>query len=73
MLKNITFSAEEKLIQAARERAQGEKTTLNRVFRQWLSRYAAQTINAREYARIMSSLQEVSPGRRFDRDELNER
>ena len=39
MLKNITLSAEEHLIRAAREKAQHEHTTLNAAFRQWLVRY----------------------------------
>ena len=30
MLKNITFSADDELIEAARARAHAEKTTLNR-------------------------------------------
>ena len=33
MLKNITFSAEEQIIEAARARARDEKTTLNEKFR----------------------------------------
>ncbi len=32
MLKNITFSADEELIEAARARAHAEKTTLNEKF-----------------------------------------
>ncbi|HXW21753.1 MAG TPA: hypothetical protein VEK14_02495 [Rhodomicrobium sp.] len=38
MLKNITFSAEEQIIEAARARA--EKTTLNEKVRSWLENYA---------------------------------
>jgi len=41
MLKNITFSVEEDLIQKARERAISEKTTLNAVFRRWLTHIAS--------------------------------
>jgi hypothetical protein len=32
-MKNITFSADEMLIEAARERARSQKTTLNEQFR----------------------------------------
>ncbi|MBN2286125.1 MAG: hypothetical protein JXI43_06735 [Tissierellales bacterium] len=39
MLKNITLSAEAKLIKKAREKASREHTTLNATFRQWLSQY----------------------------------
>ncbi|MDZ7728611.1 MAG: hypothetical protein U5Q44_10705 [Dehalococcoidia bacterium] len=36
-MKNITLSADENLIEAARERARRENTTLNEQFRRWLS------------------------------------
>jgi hypothetical protein len=36
-MKNITLSADEKLIEAARARAQAEQTSLNEQFRRWLS------------------------------------
>jgi hypothetical protein len=39
MLKNITLSADEKLIQKARKKAKQEHTTLNAQFRQWLENY----------------------------------
>jgi hypothetical protein len=35
MLKNITFSAEEVLIEEGRSYAQAEETTLNEKFRGW--------------------------------------
>lgn len=39
-MKNITFSADESLIEAARERAKRENTTLNAQFRLWLIEYS---------------------------------
>ena len=39
MLKNITLSADERLIQQARDKASNERKTLNSVFRGWLNRY----------------------------------
>ncbi len=39
-MKNITLSADERLIEAARERARAEHTTLNEQFRLWLAEYA---------------------------------
>ena len=39
-MKNITLSADEALIEAARERAMEEKTTLNAQFRVWLAEYS---------------------------------
>ena len=38
-MKNITLSAEENLIEAARRRAVSEHTTLNEQFRLWLENY----------------------------------
>jgi len=46
-LKNITLSADEKLIEAARARA--ERTTLNEQFRDWLAAYARERSRIREY------------------------
>ena len=40
MARNITFSADEALIEAAREAARSENTTLNEQFRLWLESYA---------------------------------
>ncbi len=39
-MKNITLSADEALIEAARQRAREEHTTLNEQFRCWLEEYA---------------------------------
>lgn len=39
-MKNITFSADERAIEAARARARAAGTTLNEVFRDWLADYA---------------------------------
>jgi hypothetical protein len=39
-MKRITLSADESLIEAARQRARSERTTLNAVFRAWLADYA---------------------------------
>ncbi len=73
MLKNITLSAEEALIEQSRERARREKTTLNEVFRRWLSSYAGQHKAAEEFAQMMEQLSYARAGRSFTRDEMNER
>ncbi|MBV9273681.1 MAG: hypothetical protein JO333_07285 [Verrucomicrobia bacterium] len=39
MLRKITFSAEERLLEAARRKAARERRSLNEVFREWLGRY----------------------------------
>ena len=73
MLKNITFSAEEKLIEKAREKAQREHTTLNENFRKWLKRFINSDKTNFNYNQLMHKLGYVNPGRKFNREELNER
>lgn len=72
MLKNITFSAEEELILKAREKAVSEKTTLNVVFRRWLMQYADRK-KEQEIDMVMESMDYAVSGRKFTRDEMNER
>ena len=73
MIKNITLSAEEKLIKKARFRAQKENRSLNEIFREWLTRYVSQNNNDKNYYEIMNELSYIKPGKKFSRDELNER
>lgn len=72
-MKNITFSADEDLIERARQRAIEQKTTLNVIFRQWLERYAGSGATADEYRALMKSLKRVDAGRKFTREEMNNR
>jgi len=72
-MKNITFSADEDLIERARLRATEQKTTLNVAFRQWLERYAGAAATAEEYRQLMKRLKRVDAGRKFIREELNSR
>jgi hypothetical protein len=81
-VKNITLSADERLIEAAREQARAEHTTLNEQFRIWLADYVQRH---QRVAMAMSSIAELqgalnSKGksaaankRKFTRDEMNER
>ena len=73
-MKNITLSAEERLIEAARERARAEKTTLNEQFRRWLASYADAAGRLQRYDDLMPALRgQVKVGRKLTRDEMNER
>jgi hypothetical protein len=73
-MKNITFSADEDLIEQARAVARSRRTTLNTAFREWLVQFTARPTRAREIDALMRRLKYVdSGGRRFTRDELNER
>ena len=73
-MKNITLSAEENLIEAARERARTEQTTLNEQFRRWLADYAHPRERMQRYDEVMATLRgQLRVGRKVTRDEMNER
>ena len=74
MTKNITFAADEALIEEARAAARAENTTLNEQFRLWLEQYARK----RRAAKAMQTIAELQKkystgGRKFTREEMNER
>jgi hypothetical protein len=75
MMKNITLSADDGLIEAARERARAEHTTLNEQFRLWLADYARREQQADEAMAVVRELRGKvrTGGRKFTRDEMNER
>lgn len=72
-MKNITLSADENLIEQARLIAKSQHKTLNAAFREWLQQFTARAGNVQEYDALMRRLQHVKAGRRFTRDEMNER
>jgi hypothetical protein len=72
-VKNITLSADENLIEQARLVAKSQHKTLNAAFREWLEQFTARAGNVQEYDALMMRLQHVKAGRRFTRDEMNER
>ena len=74
-MKNITLSAEEHLIEAARARARAENTTLNEQFRRWLADYAQRRKRADAAMQVIAELRGTlrTGGRKFTRDEMNER
>ena len=73
MIKNITFTADEAIIEHARQRAATSHMTLNELFRAWLARYVAQPAAADQYETLMARLSHVQAGRKFSREEMNER
>ena len=72
-MKNITLSAEEHLVESARLVARAQHKTLNAAFREWLEQYTAQAGAGPEFDALMQRLKHVRAGRRFSRDEMNER
>lgn len=72
-MKNITFSADDSLIEQARLIAKSQHKTLNVVFREWLEQFTGRNGSAQEFDALMKRLEHVNAGRHFSRDEMNER
>ena len=72
-MRNITFSAEESLVEQARLVARSRHTTLNAAFRQWLEQYAAQAGGPAAVDALMRRLRHVRSGGPYTRDEMNSR
>jgi hypothetical protein len=72
-MKNITLSADEDLIERARSIARGQRRTPNAAFQEWLVQFTQSAGDAQGYDGLMSAKLHIDAGRRFDRDELNER
>ncbi len=72
MLTNITFSVDPVLLRQARDKAAQERKVLNVLFREWVSQYLRQGRGGK-YRSMMKKLGYASAGRRFTREELNER
>ena len=72
-MKRITLSADENLIEQARLVARSQRRTLNAAFREWLLHFTAQSGTGQEVDALMRRLGHGSAGRRFSRDEMNER
>ncbi len=56
----------------AREETRSRNTTLHELFRDWLKRIASR-VRARKYRALMQKLRYADAGRKFTRDEMNER
>ena len=78
-MKNITFSADEAKIEAARAKARRDHSTLNDEFRRWLDGYVEDEVDGAERARrAMETIDRIraytgTGGRKFTREEMNER
>jgi len=72
-MKNITLSADEDLIEKARLVARAQRRTLNAAFRDWLGQFADSEGDAQSFDALMRRLRHVNAGRRFTREDLNER
>jgi hypothetical protein len=75
-MKNITLSADERLIERARREAERRGTSLNQLIRDYLAELAGHTAPGSEFDRLRE-LSHLARGRRgdwrFDRDEIHDR
>lgn len=72
-MRNITLSADDRLIDQAREIARSQHKTLNQAFREWLESYVGPNDAGAKYDALMKRLSYVNVGRKFTREEMNER
>jgi hypothetical protein len=73
-MKNVTLSADEDLIAAARKRARTEDTTLNEVFRRWLASDARPDDVLQRYEAAMADISgHLRVGHKLTRAQMNER
>lgn len=72
-VKNITLTADEELIDRARDVARSHHKTLNVAFREWLRDYVAQDSAVADYDALMARLSYARSAGPYSRDEMNER
>jgi hypothetical protein len=74
-VKNITLSADEYLIERARDKARQENRSLNDAFREWLADWTGsgedRVARFREMMEVLST--HIQSDRSYTRDEMNER
>lgn len=73
MVRNITFSADERMIERAREKAALENRSLNQAFREWIEAWASPSDLKLRYVETMKTLEQFQPAKKMTRDELNAR
>jgi len=72
-MKNITLSAENRLIEQAREHARARQTTLNQMFREWLAGISEDQEREKKIDALFVRCDGVDAGGKFSREEMNAR
>ncbi|HWB33327.1 MAG TPA: hypothetical protein VG714_09155 [Acidobacteriaceae bacterium] len=72
-MKNITLSADERLIEQARQAASERHTTLNAAFREWLEMYSGRAERMRRLNEALERTKHFTVDRKYTREEMNER
>jgi hypothetical protein len=73
LMKNVTLSADEELIEQARDWARLQKSTLNSLFRQWLSDLVKQKESEERLRALELRIGYARSGGKFSREEMNAR
>ena len=73
IIKNVTLSADENLIEKARECARLQKSTLNSLFRQWLFELVKQKESEDRLKSLELRIGYARSGGKFSREEMNAR
>jgi hypothetical protein len=73
IVRNITLTADPTSIDRGREVARDENRTLNDAFREWLDWYGSRRVTREQIEALYDRLKYVNAGRKFTREEMNER
>lgn len=72
-MKNVTFRIQEDMLRKAREKAGKEKKSLNNLVNQWLKNYSGVQDETFDVGKYLDRIKGVKIGRKFTREEMNER
>ena len=72
-METFTLTVDKSLLEDARKVAEASQTTLDAALREWLVEYTAGLERVRKYDALMDRLKHVNAGRKFTREEMNER
>lgn len=70
-MKNITLSADERLIELAREEARRRQTSLNALFRDWLADLAQREQRREKIEQLFKDMDKYKAGGPYTREEMN--
>ena len=72
-MTNVTFRIQEDMLRKAREKAGKERKSLNHLVNQWLKNYSVVQDVAFDVHRYLDRVRGAKIGRKFTREEMNER
>ncbi|MEO5713437.1 MAG: hypothetical protein ABIT37_08100 [Luteolibacter sp.] len=72
-MKNITLSADDHLIELARNEARARKTTLNALFREWLEEISRSCEKRKKAEEVIQRMSQYDSGGPFTRGQMHER